>query len=73
MIEYELEDRSGQYPALRHELGGVPTYTLTRPLWEAVRPDKLTGTRPVPPEKLKTTEKLRMPAEYPQIPGFERS
>lgn len=72
MIEYELEDRSSQYPALRHELGGVPTYTLTRKLWEAVRPDKLTGTRPVPPEKLATADKLRMPSEYPQIPGFKR-
>ncbi len=30
MIEYELESRPEQW----HELGGVPTYVLTRPLWE---------------------------------------
>ena len=28
MIEYELEDRSSQFPEVRHELGGVPTYCL---------------------------------------------
>jgi hypothetical protein len=72
MIEYELEDRSSQYPALRHELGGVPTYTLTRKLWEAVRPVKCTGTRPCPPELLQSTAKLKMPSEYVQLPGWKR-
>ncbi len=72
MIEYELEDRSAQYPELRHELGGVPTFTLTRKLWEAVRPAKCTGTRPVPAELLKTAEKLIMPDEYVQLPGWKR-
>ena len=47
MIEYELEDRSSQYPEVRHELGGVPTFVLTRPLWDAVKDSKCTGTRPV--------------------------
>lgn len=72
MIEYELEDRTDQYPQLRHELGGVPTYTLTRPLYEAVKAAKVTGTRPVPPEKLASADNLKMPKEYPQIPGFKR-
>lgn len=72
MIEYQLEDRSAQFPQVRHELGGVPTYVLTRPLWEAVRPNKCTGSRPVSPEDLKSSEKLIMPSEYPQIPGFKR-
>ena len=72
MIEYELEDRSAQYPELRHELGGVPTFTLTRKLWEAVRPAKCTGTRPVPAELLKSAEKLIMPDEYVQLPGWKR-
>ena len=72
MIEYALEDRSAQFPALRHELGGIPTYSLTKALWEKVRADKCTGTRPVPAEKLATADKLKMPSEYPQIPGFKR-
>lgn len=72
MIEYQLEDRSSQYPEIRHELGGVPTFVLTRPLWNAVRDIKCTGSRPVPPEILKTADKLIMPDEYPQIPGFKR-
>ncbi len=72
MIEYELEDRTDQYPQLRHELGGIPTYTLTRPLYDAVKSAKVTGTRPVPPEKLASADNLKMPKEYPQIPGFKR-
>ena len=72
MIEYQLEDRSGQYPQLQHELGGVPTFTLTRPLYDAVRDEKVTGTRPVDAAILATADKLRMPEEYPQIPGFKR-
>lgn len=72
MIEYALEDRSDRYPALRHELGGVPTFTLTRELWDRVKMDKCTGRRPVPPEKLAKAERLKMPEEYPQIPGFRR-
>jgi len=72
MIEYALEDRSSQYPEVRHELGGVPTYVLTRKLWEAVRESKCTGTRPVPAEILATADKLIMPSTYTQIPGFKR-
>ncbi len=72
MIEYALEDRSDQFPKLRHELGGVPTFTLTRELWNRVKADKCTGTRPVPADKLAKADKLRMPLEYPQIPGFKR-
>jgi hypothetical protein len=72
MLEYELEDRSAQYPELRHELGGVPTFTLTRKLWDAVKPAKCTGTRPVPDELLKSAAKLIMPDEYVQLPGWKR-
>jgi len=72
MIEYELEDRSHLYPGVRHELGGVPTFVLTRKLWDAVKSSKCTGTRPVPPDILAAANKLSMPAEYPQIPGFKR-
>lgn len=73
MIEYQLEDRSASYPGLQHELGGVPTFTLTRDLYFKAKAEKVTGTRPVPPEVLATANKLRMPEEYPQIPGFKRS
>ena len=72
MIEYQLEDRSAQFPETRHELGGVPTFVLTRKLWNAVRDVKCTGTRPVPADVLKTADKLIMPTDYPQIPGFKR-
>ncbi len=72
MIEYQLEDRSSQFPEVRHELGGVPTFVLTRPLWDAVKEVKCTGSRPVSDADLKSAEKLKMPTEYPQIPGFKR-
>jgi len=72
MIEYQLEDRSHLYPQVRHELGGGPTYVLTRKLWNDVKAVKCTGTRPVSEEDLKSAEKLIMPSEYPQIPGFKR-
>ncbi len=72
MIEYDLENRADQYPELRHELGGVPTYTLTTELYNAVRDQKVTGTRPVDAVLLATADKLKMPEEYPQIPGYKR-
>ena len=72
MIEYQLEDRSALFPDVLHELGGVPTFVLTRPLWDAVKEVKCTGTRPVSEEDLKSVEKFKMPTEYPQIPGFKR-
>ncbi len=72
MLEYSLEDLSHLYPGVRHELGGVPTFCLTRTLWDAVKASKCTGTRPVPPEILATANKLIMPSEYVQIPGFKR-
>ncbi len=72
MIEYELENREAQYPKVHHELGGVPTYVLTRKLYDAVKSQKVTGSRPVPPQLLAGAAKLRMPEKYPQIPGFKR-
>ena len=72
MIEYQLEDRSAQFPAVRHELGGVPTFVLTRALWNAVKAVKCTGTRPISDADLNTADKLIMPKEYSQLPGFKR-
>ena len=68
MIEYELESR----PEIWHELGGVPTYVLTRALWERHRADKLAGRRPVKEELLKTAENPILPITYAQIPGYKR-
>ena len=72
MLEYELEDLSSGFPKIRHELGGVPTYALTRKQWEKHKPNKCTGTRPVPANVLSTADRLKMPDEYVQIPGFRR-
>jgi len=73
MIEYALENREHLYPEVRHELGGVPTYVLTRALYDAVRDQKVSGQRPVDPLLLATADKLKPPEEYPQIPGYRRS
>ena len=73
MIEYELENRAARYPALQHELGGVPTYTLTRALYEDVKSQKVAGTRPVGEKILAESMNLRAPEEYAQIPGYKRS
>lgn len=72
MIEYSLENREHLYPEIRHELGGVPTYVLTRELYDKIRDQKVTGTRPVDPKILATSDKLIVPDEYAQIPGFKR-
>lgn len=68
MIEYELESR----PETWHELGGVPTYVLTRKLWEKHKGAKLTGRRPVKEELLKTADHPMLPETYAQIPGYKR-
>lgn len=73
MVEYALENRESLYPEVRHELGGVPTYVLSRKLYDAVRNEKVSGQRPADPELLATAEVLIAPEEYPQIPGFKRS
>lgn len=57
MIEYELIPRPEQW----HELGGVPTYVLTKELWEKHKAEKCTGRRPVPEDMLATAKKLILP------------
>ena len=68
MIEYELISR----PEVWHELGGVPTYVLTRELWEKYKPSKNTGRRPVTEALLEAASHPRLPERYPQIPNFKR-
>lgn len=57
MIEYELESR----PEVQHELGGVPTYVLTKALWEKHKSSKNTGRRPVSEDILAANKTLILP------------
>lgn len=68
MIEYELESRPEQW----HELGGVPTFVLTKALWEKHKAAKCGGRRPVPEALLETAKQLILPATYAQLPGWTR-
>ena len=44
MIEYQLEKRF----EVPHELGGVPSYALTKALFDKARDTLVVGRRPVP-------------------------
>jgi hypothetical protein len=72
MIEYGLENAYDRYPETHHELGGVPTYILTKEIYNRVRDEKVTGVRPVPPELLAAAQSLRVPEEYPQLQRYRR-
>jgi len=65
MIEYELEKRF----EIWHELGGVPSWALTRPLFERARGSLVVGRRPVPKKLLKKAlEGIRPPSDPPTPP-----
>jgi hypothetical protein len=68
MIEYQLEPRF----LFQHELGGVPSFVMTRDLYFAAKERLVGGTRPVPDDLMKTAETLILPDEYPQLPGWRR-
>ncbi|MDF2485100.1 MAG: hypothetical protein K0R46_1268 [Herbinix sp.] len=59
MIEYELESR----PHCPHELGGVPTFVLTRALWEKHKANKNVGIRPAFEEVIEANKVLHKPAK----------
>ncbi|BDF70302.1 hypothetical protein CE91St41_24710 [Oscillospiraceae bacterium] len=59
MIEYELESR----PDCPHELGGVPTYVLTRALWEKHKANKCAGIRPAFEDVIEANKILHKPAK----------
>ena len=61
MIEYNLEKRF----EIPHELGGAPSYSLTRELFDKARGSLIVGTRPVPPELLKKAEQGILPPTDP--------
>jgi len=67
MIEYQLEPRF-ECP---HELGGVPTFVLSRDLYFAAKERLVGGTRPVPEKILASAYTLEGPQEYPQIPNWK--
>lgn len=65
MIEYNLEKRFD----VPHELGGVPSYALTRKLFEDARGTLVIGRRPVPDELLaKAREDILPPSDPPRPP-----
>jgi hypothetical protein len=64
MIEYHLEPR----PHIPHELGGVPSYALTRELFDRARATLVVGRRPVPPELLAKAERAILPPSDPPTP-----
>lgn len=65
MIEYQLEERFDT----PHELGGVPSYALTRELFDRARSKLVVGRRPVPEEIMaQATEKILPPSDPPTPP-----
>jgi len=59
MIEYPL-DKKYEVP---HELGGVPSWVLTKETYHNAKARMVTGRRPVPAELLKGAEKIVLPSE----------
>ncbi|MCL2694952.1 MAG: hypothetical protein FWE69_01350 [Clostridiales bacterium] len=59
MIEYELESR----PECSHELGGVPTYVLTRALWEKHKDNKNVGIRPAFEDVVEANRVIHIPSK----------
>lgn len=65
MIEYKLEKRFH----IQHELGGVPSWSLTKELFDNKRNSLVVGRRPVPKELLeKATSEISAPTDPPTPP-----
>jgi hypothetical protein len=64
MIEYKLEKRFH----IPHELGGCPSWSLTRELYDAARNTLIVGRRPVPEELLKKAQRAILPPTDPPRP-----
>ena len=62
MIEYGLEPTT-----IPHELGGAPSYRLTRELYFAGKPRLVVGDRPVPEELLSVAEQEIIAADEEMI------
>jgi len=64
MIEYKLEKRFH----IPHELGGCPSWTLTKELFEAARNTLIVGRRPVPEDLLNKAKQAILPPTDPPRP-----
>jgi hypothetical protein len=64
MIEYDLEKRFD----IPHELGGVPSWALTRELFDRARDTLVVGRRPVPEDLLAKAEAGILPPSDPPTP-----
>jgi hypothetical protein len=66
MIEYKLEKRF----EVPHELGGCPSYSLTRELYDRVKSSLIVGRRPVPEALLaKAKAGILAPKDPPRPPA----
>lgn len=66
MIEYKLEKRFH----IPHELGGVPSWALTKELFDRARSSLVVGRRPVPEKLLaKACEAILPPSNPPRPPA----
>lgn len=64
MIEYKLEKRFD----IAHELGGVPSWALTKELFEKARNSLVVGRRPVPEYLLAKAQEAILPPSDPPVP-----
>ncbi len=64
MIEYKLEKRFDT----PHELGGVPSWALTKELFDRARDSLVVGRRPLPGEMLKKAQAAILPPSDPPSP-----
>ena len=63
LVDYNLEKR----PQVIHELGGVPSYALTRKTFEKARGTLVVGRRPVPKELLDKAKAEILPPSDPPV------
>ncbi|MFH0878694.1 MAG: hypothetical protein V2A34_03185 [Lentisphaerota bacterium] len=64
MIEYNLEKRFN----VAHELGGVPSWALTKEIFNKARSTLVVGQRPVPEALLKKAQAAILPPSSPPKP-----
>ncbi|HBA84472.1 MAG TPA: hypothetical protein DCZ95_10295 [Verrucomicrobia bacterium] len=64
MIEYQLEKRF----EVAHELGGVPSWALTKEIFDKARETLVVGRRPVPEALLKKAQAAILPPSSPPKP-----
>jgi hypothetical protein len=67
MIEYKLEKRFD----IPHELGGVPSWALTKEIYDAARSSLVVGRRPVPEDILAQAQKAILPPSDPPTPPVD--